>query len=278
LSEQYLEILFKHEEQQAEILIAFLHSLPFQSFWEEDKQTLRSYIREADFIKQDLESLVTSLPFTIEYSIQPLANHNWNSVWESNFSPITVDDFCYIRADFHPIETICQFTLTINPKQSFGTGHHETTFMMIQEMSKLDIVGNRVADLGTGTGVLAILAQKMKAAAVIGTEIDPGALENAMENIKLNNVSAIKITDHSHKFASNSIDITLANIHRNTLIQLGPSILDQTVHNGHILLSGILRSQKEGVLSVYEQLGAELINERSKGDWVMLHLAKLPIV
>ena len=272
MSEQYLEFTCKHKEQQSEILIAFLHAIPFQSFWEEDNQTLKAYILETDLIEADLEAVVKNLPFTIEYSIQSVENQNWNKVWESNFPSIVVDDFCYIRADFHPIETPCRYTITINPKQSFGTGHHETTYMMIQEIAMLDLVDKRVADLGTGTGILAILADKMNASSIVGTEIDPGALENARENVMVNNASVIKLTDHRYQFADNDVDVTLANIHKNTLVDLGPSITRQTVSGGHILLSGILRSQKEDVLLAYKQLGAELINEGANGDWVMLHL------
>ena len=272
MSEQYLAFTCKHKEQQSEILIAFLQAIPFQSFWEEDDQTVKAYILEADLIEADLQSVIKSLPFTIEYSIHPVENQNWNKVWESNFPPIVVDDFCYIRADFHPTDTLCRHMITINPKQSFGTGHHETTYMMIQEMAMLDLVDKRVADLGTGTGILSILADKMNAASVVGTEIDPGALENARENITVNNTSVIKLTDHRYQFTDNTVDVTLANIHKNTLVDLGPSITRQTVSGGHILLSGILRSQKEDVLSAYQQIGAELINDRAKGDWVMLHL------
>ena len=275
MSDLYLEFAFHHDQTDPNVIIAFLQSLPFDSFWEEEDFVVKAYIKKSQFNDKELSVIITDLPFAINYSHREVENQNWNKVWESNFDSITVDDFCYVRADFHPIESNCTHTITINPKQSFGTGHHETTFMMIQEMSTMALVNMRIADLGTGTGILAILAAKMKAKSIIGTEIDPGALGNAVENVQLNDVSKIKLTDHRHAFDDNSIDVTIANIHKNTLIEMAASILKMTVSGGHVLLSGILNSQAEDVQVYYEKLGTKLLSKRIKGDWVMLHFGVL---
>lgn len=272
MSDQYLEFTFQHDQADPNVITAFLHALPFESFWEEEAFVLKAYMKEGQFVEKDLEDLLSGLPFNIDQSHHQVENQNWNEVWESNFDSITVDDFCYVRADFHPNETTCTHTITINPKQSFGTGHHETTFMMIQEMSNMTLADMRIADLGTGTGILAILAAKMNANTIVGTEIDPGALENATENVHLNGTTDIQLASHKHVFEENSIDVTIANIHKNTLIEMAPSILQMTASGGHILLSGILKSQADDVESHYEQLSAKLLSKRMKGDWVMLHL------
>ncbi len=275
MNDQYLEITFQHDQADPNVITAFLQSLPFESFWEEEEFVLKAYINHKHYIEKDLVELINSLPFSIKHTSTRIENQNWNEVWESNFESITVDDFCYVRADFHPNETTCTHTITINPKQSFGTGHHETTYMMMQEMSTMSLDSLSVADLGTGTGILAILAAKMNASTIIGTEIDPGALENAMENVKLNGATNIKLTDHRHVFADKSVDVTIANIHKNTLMEMAPAIMKMTSDGGHILLSGILNSQSDDVQSHYEQLGAECFSKRTKGDWVMLHLKSI---
>jgi len=274
LSNQYLEVEFQFEKVDPNVIIAFLQSLPFDSFWEEKDTIIKAYIKEDAFVEKNLDKVIKRIPFTISYTIKQLEDQNWNELWESNFDSITVDDFCYVRADFHPNESNCTHTITINPKQSFGTGHHETTFMMIQEMSTMALKGKRIVDLGTGTGILAILAANMDAATIIGTEIDPGALQNADENVTLNGTPNVKLTDHRHTFDTDSIDVTIANIHKNTLVEMADDIMNMTVVGGHILLSGILNSQADDVQSEFEQMGAELVNKRTKGDWVMLHLKR----
>jgi ribosomal protein L11 methyltransferase len=179
----YIEIRFiEPSEEASDILIAMLSDLQYEGF-EEEENILKAFIPKSLFNEERLKEIEEE--FQLKYSVTELPDTNWNKVWESNFQPVIVENFCVVRAGFHePIKDV-EHEIIITPKMSFGTGHHATTYMMLQQMKDIDFKGKHVMDFGTGTGVLAILANKLGAASVIAIDSDSWSIENAAENLKI---------------------------------------------------------------------------------------------
>lgn len=214
----YYRFCFSFDENtDGEILLAMLGNYPFEVF-EEDSGLINAFLPgniSPESLFEDLTTLALSFPFS--YEVENLPEENWNIQWESNFSPIKINDFCYVRADFHPPVLGFKHELVITPRMAFGTGHHETTFMMMEAMESIHFKDKQVFDFGCGTGILAILASKLGARKVIALDIEEPAVENSIENAKLNGVgaqmevfggdlNAVSLADQ---------DIILANINRN---------------------------------------------------------------
>ena len=255
-----------------EVLIALLGELGYEGF-EQEVDALKAYVSEAVFDPAALEEVLA--PFALAYTEQQLANRNWNEEWEKNFQPVVVDSFCAIRAHFHaPIPGVEQ-DLVITPKMSFGTGHHATTYMMIQAMRDVNWHGKRVLDFGTGTGVLAILAERLGAAEVIAIDNDDWSIANAKENIETNgcnNVSVLKL-DHVTQLEG-PFDVVLANINKHVIVDQLPALEQQLWHGGVILLSGLLEDdykdiEKEAVIN---KLSISV--RMTKGAWICVRTEK----
>ncbi|MCB0584283.1 MAG: 50S ribosomal protein L11 methyltransferase, partial [Phaeodactylibacter sp.] len=174
-----------------EIALAFLSELPFDSF-EEAEDGLCAYLRmdqHSDWVESELSGIADRLSLSYERRLIP--SRNWNKLWESNFSPIRVGDFCGVRADFHePMERV-EYEIVISPRMAFGTGHHATTYMMIERMAGEDFHALKVLDYGCGTGILAILADKMGAAHIDAVDIEKAAYENTLDNARANDCGHI---------------------------------------------------------------------------------------
>lgn len=199
---------------------------------------------------------------------------NWNKQWESSFEPIVVEDFCAIRASWHQPDNTTNHEIIIDPEMAFGTGHHETTFMMIQQMRHLNFTGKKVLDLGSGTAILSILGDKLGADDILAIDHDPQATRCAQKCLVQNRSNKVQcqtatISDIS---ADNQYDIILANINRKVLLSSGKEIMDRLQAGGDLLLSGILMVDKEIVLDYYQKIGFHLKRETSKGDWICLLL------
>ena len=196
---QYIRITLNNVAEDAQdILVAQLSYLGFEGF-EHNPDNLMAYINEDEFVEEELQAITGDQAYTTEI----IAQQNWNALWESNFEPVIVDDFCIIRADFHNVQVTTPHEIIITPKMSFGTGHHATTQLMMILMKDMDFAGKQVLDFGTGTGVLAILAEQLGAAYALGIDNDEWAVNNALENIARNNCEKITIvqndTDVLHK-------------------------------------------------------------------------------
>jgi len=270
---QYLEFTFPDCAGKRDILLAMLQTIQFEGFDETDEGILKAYIDQKLFDKTKLESTLSNINLSSKYKYEELPNINWNEEWESNFNPIYVDDFCIIKADFHKISKIAKHTVTINPKQAFGTGHHETTFMMIQKMSTLDLNNQCVLDIGTGTGILAILAELLGARYILGTENDKNAITNAKENITVNRCEKIQIEDHRYALTDIKFDFIFANINMNVLFDYSEIIKSSINKNGTVLLSGILESQLDSVLKEYtydRKLHKKSV--KTMGEWCLIEL------
>lgn len=277
MNPEYFSITFDTNGYDHEITMAILGEWPFESFHEEDTQII-GYILKHD-ITQELLEQINSYKGTYfnDYEMDLVPHQNWNAVWESSFNPVAVDDFCYIRAAFHPGNTEgYRHEIIISPKMAFGTGHHATTYMMLQAMSKIDFAGKSVLDFGCGTGILSVVAAKEGAAEVIGVDIQPEAKENSYEHALLNYVEdvctfhegGLELAEDKH------YDIILANINVSVIAAHFERIKEILKPGGYLLLSGIMiydRAYMEEHIS-FPPLKALSTLERN--EWIQITLQK----
>ena len=257
--------------EQSDILIALLSEMGFDGF-SENPGSMEAYVATGLFDQNETGGLLLRMGLT--YSIETIKETNWNEEWERNFMPVHVEDFCMVRAPFHPAEPGIAFDLVIQPKMSFGTGHHATTQLMIGAMKSLPVKDAVVLDLGTGTGLLAILAEKMGAGNVLAIDNDQWSLQNARENMEMNNCGRIVLQFGEGMPAGRSFGIILANINRNVLLNQLPSMSQQLQKGGVLVISGLL----EGDLPVIRQKAnvTELIENKvfTKDGWVAIEYLK----
>jgi ribosomal protein L11 methyltransferase len=250
-----------------EAILAHLSVLDVDGFEESDDELL-AYYTEGEIDEKELEEIIKQYGVTTSKSVIP--SQNWNEVWESNFSPVVVDNFCAIRADFHePIKNTTH-EIIITPKMSFGTGHHATTYMMIQQMGELDFVNKNVADFGTGTGVLAILAEKLGSPHVFAIDNDDWSIENAKENFERNNCTNIEIKKANSFLSTFKYDIILANINRNVIIDNLNSLVFGLAHKGSLVLSGLLAEDEYDIISAALHHNLSHIKTVVRDKWISL--------
>ncbi|MGB5667675.1 MAG: 50S ribosomal protein L11 methyltransferase, partial [Maribacter sp.] len=241
----YIEYIFGVTPLQpaSDILIAELGEAGFESFVESDSGVL-AYIQKKDWnqdILNDIRILDNSI-VNISYIFKEIAQENWNATWEKNFNPITIGDQCEVRAPFHDKSNV-EFDIVIEPKMSFGTGHHETTHMMLQFILDNDLEGKTVLDMGSGTGVLAILTSMKGAKAADAIDIDNWCYLNAKENIERNNRTNIYVYEGDAGLLVNQkYDVILANINRNILLVDIPIYVRCLNKNGTLILSGFYQN------------------------------------
>lgn len=271
----YYKFEFHTSEEQNEILVAFLGELPFEVF-EDTELGFDAYIpaKECDDqIIQEIENLQERFPCF--YQKKLIKYQNWNAIWESNFKPIVVGTFCGIRADFHPPLTEVQHEIIINPKMAFGTGHHETTWMMIAAMEKLDFSEKKVFDFGCGTGILAILASQLGAEKIDALDIELPSYENTIENAQINQISNIEaIHGTLPKTQHLTYDIILANINRHVILDSLSTLHNMLPSGGKLLISGILNSDKKLVQQSAKEAGFTYEGTNLKNNWICMQLKK----
>jgi len=267
----YIEIEFrKISVEQSELLIAQLNEIGFAGF-EENENDLKAFIPEQDFDKGLFLRCLE--PLHIAFSETLIPEVNWNRVWESNFDPVIVNDFVAVRADFHePINSV-SVEIVITPKMSFGTGHHATTYMMIEQMRELNFIGKSVFDFGTGTGVLAILAEKLGADKVIAADNDPWSIENARENFAKNNCTAIDLRFVASTDISLPFDIILANINKNVILDNLTYFDKQLSQGGRVFLSGILAGDEPDILKKCQECRFKLNYKFERHNWLFFSLS-----
>jgi ribosomal protein L11 methyltransferase len=268
---KYIQIAFqKISHQQSDILIAQLAEIGFDGF-EEEENALKAFITENAFDENALQEIV--VPLQVAYSASVIEETNWNEVWESNFDPVIVDDFVAVRADFHkPVHTV-KHEIIITPKMSFGTGHHATTYMMMRQMREIDFTNKTVFDFGTGTGVLAILAEKLGAKKIIAIDNDPWSVNNATENIGRNGCTKINVQLANTAFVKGSFDIILANINKNVILDNFKLLADQLNPGGFLLLSGLLTEDEKDILARSRELQLRFCNQVERNNWLFIKLS-----
>ncbi len=272
---RYTQVVFELKPllPAREVLVAELADIGFDSF-EETESGLKAYIPSDEFKDEMLSELMTSaMPYQhIEWKTEEMPDQNWNAEWEKNFEPIVVDDKCLIRAPFHTGLPTYLLEIIIEPKMSFGTGHHATTHLMIAEMMKMEWKEKRVLDMGSGTGVLAIAAEKLGATQCDAIDIDEWAYENAIENLQRNACSVIHcIKGGAEAIPTNiSYDVVLANINRNILTRDMHLYNDALASGGEILFSGFYIHDKKDIDAVAATFDWVLEDQQSRGEWCML--------
>lgn len=264
----YIKITFADlQPEQKEILIAQLVDAGYEGFEEKDSG-LDAFINSKSFDTVILKEI--SFKYQTPYTKEKIAETNWNQVWESNFEPVIVNDYVAIRADFHKSITNTKFEIVITPKMSFGTGHHATTYMMIELMKEIDINGRSVLDFGTGTGVLAILAERQGAKNIDAIDNDDWSIANAAENFEKNNCTKINLRKASNAESEIKFDIILANINKNVIIENLALLSTQLNNGGQVLLSGLLKEDKDEILSIATELRLKLVKELIRSNWIAL--------
>jgi ribosomal protein L11 methyltransferase len=207
------------------------------------------------------------------YEVKSVEEQNWNALWESNFNPVAVDDFVFVRVPFHALAPHVQHEIIITPKMSFGTGHHATTYMMLRQMHMLNFNNKQVFDFGTGTGVLAILAEKLGAAMVFATDNDDWSVENALENIGNNHCKKIKIAKADGAqaaFRLQKFDIVLANINKNVIVENAQLLSEILLKNGYLLLSGLLAEDEADIVKTFTAFDLQHLNTECREQWISL--------
>lgn len=284
-SQEYIEVSIRitpFTDENAEILMAELEELPFESFTSEDP-FLKCYIPKGGYNAQRLRLMLSGLEedsFSVEdFSARLIPATNWNALWESNFSPIVVDGRCTIKASFHKGLKKTRFNITIDPKMAFGTGHHQTTYMMCKALldNEASVKGKVVMDMGCGTAILAILAAKMGAAHVYGIDIDAVAAVSAFDNARLNKVSRHVETycGDASLLQMGKYDVLLANINRNILLQDIPTYSRSLRKDGLLFVSGFYTEDLPMIQGVANAAGLEFMGADSMDNWCCAGFKKI---
>jgi ribosomal protein L11 methyltransferase len=298
MSKEYIQIAFDFENQdQLEILVAQLSNLGFDGFNEEEAATsinngvgmssvlgtsaglgegaghCKTFILQQDYMINNIEYELNNIfsLHNLKYSKSIIKEENWNAVWESNFEPVRVGDFVGIRANFHPsFDPKVQYEIQITPKMSFGTGHHATTFTVMQLMENLDFRGKSVYDFGTGTGILAILAEMLGASEVLAVDNDPWCIENSEENLQANGSSMITIQLVDAAFQPRDFDMIIANVNRH-IIEANLEALTQVSNStSTLILSGLLIEDQDDIISLAQKNNWQFIQSQPLDGWVSL--------
>lgn len=265
------------EEDDMGIYISDLSDLGFESFTSEDDE-LKGYINEKEYktFSTDIDSYIKDIEeLLIKCELTLTKDENWNELWESNFEPIYVDTRCCIRAPFHK-KSDCEYEIIIMPKMSFGTGHHATTYLMVEKILEMDIKGRNGLDMGSGTGVLAILAIKRGADFMDAIDIDEWAAENCKENAETNEVSDKMLIscDDVKGLRARNYDFIFANINRNILLQDMAEYVNHLNEGGDIIFSGFLSPDVKDITEKANSLGLSTIEIKERDGWQRVHVKR----
>jgi ribosomal protein L11 methyltransferase len=273
----YLEFNFKVEPKQpwTDLLVTELAEVGFESFVDEPEGTL-AYIQVNDFKKDNLKevSVLNMTDVTVTFTQKTIPSQNWNETWESAFDPIEINDKCWIRAPFHTVDNR-PFDVLISPQMAFGTGHHETTFLISQTLFNIPIQNKTVLDMGCGTGVLALLAEKLGALNVLAIDIDEYAYENTVLNLSLNKSEKITVEKGDATTIGNrQFEIIIANINKNILMNDLKTYAQAMLTGAQLFLSGFFKTDVEELTACAEKVGLQFVNSVQKNDWAMIQLKK----
>ncbi len=258
-------------ELGSEILIAELGEKAFESFIETETG-ISAFVQKDlwdETILDDIQ-ILENPEFKIDYTFEEIEQVNWNEEWEKNFEPIDVDGKCHVRAPFHE-KTNAEFDIVIEPKMSFGTGHHETTHMMIQHLLETDLVGKKTLDMGCGTAILAILAEMKGAQPIDAIDIDNWCYLNSIENAERNNCKHISVYEgEASLLKEKKYDVIIANINRNILLNDMQQYVDCLNKNGILFLSGFYTEDIPAISESCTSKGLTYVKQFERNNWVAL--------
>lgn len=270
--QQYIQVTIPVARQETkDILVAQLAEIHYEAF-EEEEGVLKAFVPHDLFDEQAIREVLQAYGLTHQSALLPVTN--WNEEWEKNFQPVIIDDFCAIRANFHePVQSV-KHEIVITPKMSFGTGHHATTKMMIRLMRTIDFRDKYVLDFGTGTGILAILADKLGAKEIVAIDNDEWSMLNAAENMAANNCKRIHLFHAGNIPAHDSFNIIMANINKHVIIETLHSMEQRLLPGGNILLSGLLENDAADVNDIAISCNLTLRQQSVKSGWIALQYDK----
>jgi len=262
---------------EREILVARLSVIGFEGFVEKE-DLIQAYIPKESFSGDVFNGLIDELSgfgIRVQYSFHETAKQNWNEEWEKQFDPVIIQEKVLVRAPFHDSGSDLPCTLVIEPKMSFGTGHHITTRLMIEAMMDMELRGKRVLDMGCGTGVLGIYACYRKADRVLGVDNDQWAYENSMENVERNGALAMEVRfGDAGSLETGEFDVILANITRNILVRDLPEYTSHLVKGGTLVVSGFLAEDVQFVLNAAYECGLDHKQTQEDSNWILLSFKK----
>lgn len=266
----YVEVdITANDAMLRDVITAELAEIGFESFTETE-EGLKAYVQEELFNATQLETVLHALfPYNLPpYTVKVIEQQNWNEEWEKNYEPVVVDDFCVLRASFHPKPEGFELDILIDPKMSFGTGHHPTTVSVIRLMREIDFTGKTVFDFGCGTGVLSIVAALQGAKSITAIDIDEWSIENSQENFLKNGLTEFDLSARPiESFAGQTYDIVLANINKNIIIQSLPALQSISKPGTPILFSGFFTHDIEDIAEAAKPFGFTYIKHLSNNDW-----------
>lgn len=269
----YIHLKFNNPSKEIkEIFIALLSDQGFEGF-EEGTTYLSAFIPEVQWDEQAVVDLIS--PYEVAWTTERIAQINWNEEWEKNFEPVVVGEFCAVRAHFHQPAAGVQYEIIITPKMSFGTGHHATTYMMIEFMEKLDFTGQSVLDFGTGTGILAILAEKKGATEIVAIDNDDWSVENAAENIAVNQATNIVLEKANNLEKFGVFNIILANINKHVLLANMGALQQHLTPGGVIVMSGLLAGDRADIEASASSNKLKIVDEKQHQTWIALQLTTM---
>lgn len=274
----YIQIIWKAQEQVQEIIMTVVADLGFESF-EQKEHFLYGYIPENVFNEDSLCGILGEYPVIedIPYEIKYIPAQNWNAVWESNFTPVELYPDVLIRAEYHKNSEDGNYkqVILIQPKMAFGTGHHETTQMMLKAMKKLDFQNKTVLDVGCGSGILSIYASMLGATGITAIDIDTWCVENTEENAVLNRIKNIEVCLGDISIVvQQEYDVVLANINRNIIVSQMETYKLRLRPNGYLIISGFLYTDKTLIENKANDLDMEIIQQLNINDWVCMVLRR----
>jgi len=276
----YSELIFNcedGEDWQKDILINDLAAIGFDTF--EDTPTgFKAYIASTSLEIAAVENVLLSLPedYRVSYTINHIKPKNWNAVWESNFEPLSISNRCYVRATFHEPRPEYEYEIIVDPKMAFGTGHHQTTSLMMDYLLDTNLLNKKVLDMGCGTGILAILSAKIGASEITAIDYDPVCYESVKENIELNQVAGIQVYCGSKEVIPQELyDVILANINRNILLDQLETYSNALKPYGKLFLSGFYDGDDlKQLIAAGGRLGLDYVDKRVKDNWVAARFEK----
>ncbi len=257
-------------EMNREILVAMLGQSDFESF-DETENSVDAFWPGQNFSPETIQPIIEEIGFVVTIAHEIIPDQNWNEVWEKNyFKPLLIAEKCLVRAPFHTEYPEAEYEIIIEPNMAFGTGNHETTSLMAEEILKLDVTGKTVLDMGCGTGILAILASMCGAEKIIAIDIDNWAFEGTVENARVNNISNIEAHLGDASLLTNQqFDVIFANIQKNIVTRDMPFYYQVLKPGGLILFSGFYKNDVPDVLKIAESLGLKQVGLQEKNNWVV---------
>jgi ribosomal protein L11 methyltransferase len=256
-----------------EILTAQLAGLGFESFIDTEQGT-DAYVPADSESESEVKALIETLEGTVSYRREEIPEQNWNAQWEADYDPVCVEKKFRVRAPFHQIDASFEHDILIQPQMSFGTGHHETTWLMLNEMDTIEWEGRSLLDAGSGTGVLAISARKLGADRILAYDIEEWAYQNTIENIALNKMEFQVLKGDVSVIGQSTFGVVLANINKNVLLNDIPHFAKALEPKGYLFLSGFFKTDVDDLVAFAERHQLAKVAVQTKNDWALIKLVK----